>query len=75
MRFRRYGISSDLQEKVLATWLAVNVLSTDLKDVATAGRALRKAKKWLSKHSAENLTVKGIPIKEAFNNRFRITFT
>jgi hypothetical protein len=68
------GISSDLQEKVLATWLAVNVLSTDLKDVATAVRAIRKAKKWLSQHNAENLTVKGIPIEEAFNNRFRITF-
>jgi hypothetical protein len=67
------GISPDLQEQILSTWLAVSMLSKDLIDSSITGRAIRKAEKWLTKCNAENLTIKGIPIKEAFKNRFRIT--
>ncbi|MBA7665086.1 hypothetical protein ES703_73152 [subsurface metagenome] len=69
------GISSKLQEKSLATWLAVSILSIDHEVSAVADRAIRKAKVWLSQHNVESPTVKGVPMEEALKERFGITLS
>jgi len=67
------GLSSKLQEKVFATWLAVSVLSTDPEASAFAGRAIQKAKVWLYQHNAESPTVKGVHMEDALKKSLGVT--
>jgi Ca-activated chloride channel family protein len=66
------GISSKLKEKVLVTWLAVCVLSTDPEASAITERSIQKAKVWLSQNKAERPTVNGVQLEDAFKKSFGI---
>jgi Ca-activated chloride channel family protein len=61
--------------EILLTWLAVRLLSADPDAAGVAGRAIKKAKRWLGKHVPQpdtKLTVEGRPVEEYMKIHYNV---
>ena len=63
-----------LGDKVLATWLAIKLLSGDAEALQVSRRAIRKAERWLNSNTpADGLKAGGVPLSERLKSEHGVS--